>query len=209
MSRKSGGSRRWLREHRFDPYVHRAREQGYRSRAVYKLEQIQRRDSIFRTGQTVVDLGAAPGAWSQYALEQVGARGRVLGLDILDMEPIDGVEFIQGDFREQSVLEQLEGKLRHTRVDLVLSDMAPNISGITVADQARAMALAELALAFADGHLEGGGILVKVFQGEGFDPFLASVRERFARTLIRKPEASRDRSRELYILGRGHKSCES
>lgn len=205
MARKRGSSGRWLKEHRNDPYVKRARSEGYRSRAVYKLEQIQQRDRILKPGRVVVDLGAAPGGWSQYAARQVGSGGRVLALDVLDMQPLDGVEFLQGDFRESEVLTEFEQMLGNSRVDLVLSDMAPNLSGISVADQARAMDLAELALDFAQNHLQGGDMLVKVFQGEGFDAFLADARQAFRRVVIRKPEASRDRSRELYLLALGHR----
>jgi 23S rRNA (uridine2552-2'-O)-methyltransferase len=204
MGKKKGSSKRWLRQHHNDPYVQQARRLGYRSRAVYKLEQIQRRDNILRPGRTVVDLGAAPGGWSQCAAQAVGDSGRVLALDVLDMEPLTGVEFLKGDFRESEVLAAIEEQLGESRVDLVLSDMAPNLSGIAAADQARAMDLAELALEFAGRQLRGGDMLVKVFQGEGFDAFLADVRGRFRRVTVRKPAASRDASRELYLLGQGH-----
>ncbi|MDR3478561.1 MAG: 23S rRNA (uridine(2552)-2'-O)-methyltransferase RlmE [Gammaproteobacteria bacterium] len=201
MPKKS--SQRWLREHFADPYVKQAQLLGYRSRAVFKLKEIQERDKIFRPGMTVVDLGAAPGGWSQVVTKLIGRKGRVIALDILPMEPIEGVEFILGDFNEEALLEQLLASLNGARVDWVLSDMAPNLSGIDSVDQPRSIALAELALDFANRVLgEGGGFLVKVFQGDGFDPFLVSLRQNFKKVIIRKPKASRDRSREVYILAR-------
>jgi 23S rRNA (uridine2552-2'-O)-methyltransferase len=201
MSTK-GSSRRWLKEHFSDTYVKQAQQAGYRSRAVYKLQELQERDKLFRFGMTVVDLGAAPGGWSQLLIEYVGSKGRVVALDILPMDPIPGVDFIQGDFTEEesatTLLERLGAK-----VDWVISDMAPNLSGVDSVDQPRSIYLAELALDFALQVLAPeGGFLVKVFQGDGFDPFLKQVREHFKKVLIRKPKASRGRSREVYILAR-------
>jgi 23S rRNA (uridine2552-2'-O)-methyltransferase len=201
MPKKS--SQRWLREHFSDPYVKQAQLLGYRSRAVFKLKEIQERDKIFRPGMTVVDLGAAPGGWSQVVTKLVGRKGRVIALDILPMEPIEGVEFILGDFNEEALLDELLASLDGARVDWVLSDMAPNLSGIDSVDQPRSIALAELALDFANTVLgDGGGFLVKVFQGDGFDPFLVALRQNFKKVIIRKPKASRDRSREVYILAK-------
>lgn len=192
-------SKQWMREHVTDPYVQRAQKEGYRSRAAYKLLEIDERDHLLKPGTTVVDLGAAPGGWSQVA----AAKGcNVIALDLLPMQTVPGVTFIQGDFREDAVLSQLEEKLEGREIGLVISDMAPNISGIDVSDQARAMHLAELALAFAVSHLQpGGAFLVKVFQGAGFEEFLRLMRARFGRVMTRKPKASRDRSSELYLLG--------
>jgi 23S rRNA (uridine2552-2'-O)-methyltransferase len=199
-------SRRWLAEHHNDPYVKQARAEGWRSRAVFKLQQIQQKDRLIRPGMTIVDLGAAPGGWSQYAARLLKGRGRIIALDILPMDPIEGVEFIHGDFREDAVLEALKNTLGGQRVDLVLSDMAPNISGIGAADQARVLYLAELALAFCQTALQpGGDLLIKLFQGEGFDDYLKTLRRQFERVQIRKPEASRDRSRELYLLARNYR----
>lgn len=197
--KKSKTSKQWMMEHVNDPYVQRAQKEGYRSRAAYKLLEIDERDHLLKPGRVVVDLGATPGGWSQVA----AARGcRVIALDLLPLQPLPGVEFIQGDFREDEVLAELEARLGGRPVGLVISDMAPNISGISVADQARAMYLAELALDFASNHLEpGGAFLVKVFQGTGFEDFLRLMRSRFARVVVRKPGASRDRSSEQYLLG--------
>jgi len=202
MSKKRRpSSKRWLREHETDPYVQRARREGYRSRAVYKLEELDERDRLVRPGITVVDLGAAPGGWSQYIQRRHGDRVRVLALDVLPMDPVPGVTFIQGDFRETPVLEQLEAALGGAKVDLVLSDLAPNISGVDAADQAGSMDLAQLALEFATAHLKPGGtLLVKAFQGEGFDQWLRNLRGAFESVLIRKPKASRPRSSEVYLL---------
>lgn len=203
MSRRRGSSGRWLQEHAADPYVREAQATGWRSRAVYKLIEIDERDRLFRPGLQVVDLGAAPGGWSQYARSKVGA-GKVLALDILPMNPVEGVVFVEGDFTEQAVLAQLQAQLPAGRADLVLSDMAPNMSGIRAADQARGMYLAELALALAQEVLGAdGALLVKVFQGEGFDAYLRQLRAGFERVVVRKPAASRDRSREQYLLARG------
>ena len=203
---RSKSSKRWLKEHFDDPYVKQAQQSGLRSRSAYKLIELDQKDTLLRPGMTVVDLGAAPGGWSQVAAQKVGERGRVIALDILPMEPLDGVTVLEGDFTEDGPLEALESALDGNSVDLVMSDMAPNISGVAVADQARAMYLAELALAFAQAHLRSGGdFLVKVFQGEGFDGFLQAVRAEFATVQVRKPKASRPRSREVYLLGRGRR----
>ncbi len=176
----SKSSRRWLREHFNDPYVKQAQQEGYRSRAVYKLLELQERDKLFKPGMTVIDLGAAPGGWSELVVKLVGKNGRVIALDVLPMEPIAGVEFIQGDFSEQSVLAELLQRLGDAKVDWVISDMAPNMSGIDSVDQPRSMYLAELALGFALKVLnEQGGFLIKVFQGEGFDEFLKQVTSTF------------------------------
>ncbi|MDR3157926.1 MAG: RlmE family RNA methyltransferase [Zoogloeaceae bacterium] len=196
-------SRAWMREHVADPYVQLARKEGWRSRAAFKLMEIDDRDKLLRPGNVVVDLGAAPGGWSQAAARRVGPKGRVLALDLLEMQGINGVEFIQGDFREDAVLRRLETLLAGQRPHLTLSDMAPNISGVALADQARGMALAELALEFAVTHLRPeGALLVKVFQGSDYARFVRAMREHFVRVATRKPAASRDRSAEVYLLGR-------
>ncbi|MCX7070265.1 MAG: 23S rRNA (uridine(2552)-2'-O)-methyltransferase RlmE [Gammaproteobacteria bacterium] len=203
---RSKSSTQWLAEHEADPYVQLARKEGYRSRAVYKLKEIQERDKILKSGMTVVDLGAAPGGWSQYARPQIGRNGRLVALDILPMNPIKDVEFICGDFREDVVLQALESLVPVGSADLVLSDMAPNISGIDVADQASSIYLCELALDFAVQRLKpGGAFLVKLFQGEGSEAFLKMVRNRFKTVQIRKPKASRQRSPEVYVLARDHR----
>ncbi|HET9702142.1 MAG TPA: RlmE family RNA methyltransferase [Burkholderiales bacterium] len=197
-------SKAWMRRHVTDSYVKRARQEGYRSRAAYKLQEIDAKDHLLGPGMTVVDLGATPGGWSQVAVERVGARGRVLALDLLQMEPVRGVEFLQGDFRDAAVEARLSGLLGAGGADLVLSDMAPNMSGVAVTDQARIMELAELAMDFASLWLKPGGhFLVKVFQGEGFEGFLKQMRLRFRRVVVRKPGASRDSSSETYLLGTG------
>ena len=199
--KRSKTSKQWMNEHVNDPYVQRAQKEGYRSRAAYKLLEIDERDHLLKSGMVVVDLGATPGGWSQVAI----AKGcKVIALDLLPLHPIAGVEFIQGDFREDSVLAQLEEKLGGKRIGLVISDMAPNISGIDSADQARAMYLAELALDFSVRHLQpGGAFLVKVFQGSGFEDYIKLMRNHFTRVVTRKPKASRDRSSEQYLLGLG------
>ncbi len=197
----------WMQEHVSDPFVRRARTEGMRSRAAYKLAQIAARDRLLKPGMTVVDLGAAPGGWSQVAAERVGPRGRVIALDALDMPPLPGVAFIRGDFRDEAVLAELERALAGAKIDLVLSDMAPNLSGIASADQARALELAELAREFALKHLKPQGIfLVKAFQGEGFESLLKALRGRFCEVATRKPEASRGRSSEVYLVAKGLKS---
>lgn len=200
---KNSSSRRWIHEHINDEYVKLARKLGYRSRAVFKLLELQERDKLFKPGMTVVDLGAAPGGWSQVAIKCVGAKGRVIAMDILDMEPIAGVEFMQGDFGDEAVLERLLAMIGNAPADWIISDLAPNLSGIDSVDQPRSMELAELALDLATKILKGsGGFLVKTFQGEGFDTFLVAVRQHFKKVVIRKPKASRDRSREVYLLAK-------
>ncbi|MDH4215732.1 MAG: 23S rRNA (uridine(2552)-2'-O)-methyltransferase RlmE [Gallionella sp.] len=199
-------SKQWMREHVNDPFVQLAQKEGYRSRAAYKLLEIDAKDHLLKPGIVVVDLGATPGGWSQVAAAKVGRGGKVIALDLLPLDPLSGVDFIQGDFREEAVLKQLEDRLQGKPVGLVISDMAPNMSGVASADQARAMHLAELALEFALEHLKpDGSFLVKVFQGEGFEDFLKLMRSRFAKVVTRKPKASRDRSSELYLLGSGKK----
>lgn len=196
-------SKAWMREHVNDPYVLRAKREGYRSRAAYKLMELDERDHLLKPGMTVVDLGATPGGWSQVASKKVGASGRLIALDVLEMQPLHNVTFIQGDFREDAVLHELVKALGDRPVDLVVSDMAPNISGIDLSDQARAMHLAELALEFAIEHLKpNGNFLVKVFQGEGFEDFVSQMRSHFQQVLTRKPPASRGRSSEIYLLGK-------
>jgi 23S rRNA (uridine2552-2'-O)-methyltransferase len=203
---RTKSSRRWLKEHFDDEFVKRAQREGFRSRAVYKLDEIQQRDHIIRPGMTIVDLGAAPGGWSQYALGLVGRKGRIVAMDILPMDPLPGVEFVQGDFHDDAVLEQLLQAVQGQAIDLVMSDIAPNITGVDVVDQPRAMYLAELAVDFADKVLRpGGDLLVKLFQGEGFDALLRDLRSRYDKVVIRKPKASRSRSREVYALARGRK----
>ena len=201
---RTKSSRRWLKEHFDDEFVKRAQREGFRSRAVYKLDEIQQRDHIIRPGMTIVDLGAAPGGWSQYALGLVGRKGRIVAMDILPMDPLPGVEFVQGDFHDEAVLEQLLQAVQGHEIDLVMSDIAPNITGVDAVDQPRAMYLAELAVDFADKVLRpGGDLLVKLFQGAGVDEYVASARARFARARLVKPAASRSRSREIYLLARG------
>lgn len=193
-------SNRWLSRQSNDPYVRRAREQGYRARAAFKLIELDDKHRFLRRGRRVVDLGAAPGSWSQVAAERVGEPGRVVATDVLEIEPMPGVEIVRGDFRDTDVLAHLERTVGG-HVDLVLSDMAPNISGVAASDQARSMDLAELALAFASDWLEPDGVfVVKLFQGEGFDEFMARARAAFARVKLRKPGASRRQSREIYLV---------
>ncbi len=202
--KKHKTSKAWMHEHVTDHYVQRAKAEGWRSRAAFKLMEIDDKDRLLRPGMTVVDLGAAPGGWSQVAAERTGSSGRVLALDLLDMAPVAGVKFIKGDFQEDAVLAELTLRLAGRTVDLVISDMAPNISGIAVSDQARAMHLAELALEFAHSHLKpGGNFLVKTFQGQGFDAFRKSMAAAFEKVVVRKPKSSRDRSSEVYLLGLG------
>ena len=197
-------SKQWMREHINDPFVQLAQKDGYRSRAAYKLLEINEKDQLLKSGMVVVDLGATPGGWSQVAARIVGRSGKVIGLDLLPLDPIGGVEFIQGDFRDDAVLAQLENLLQGQPVGLVISDMAPNMSGVATADQARAMYLAELAMDFAVQQLEpDGSFLVKVFQGAGFEEYLKLMRSRFSKVATRKPKASRDRSSELYLLASG------
>jgi len=203
---RSKSSQNWLNEHFDDPYVKKAQQAGYRSRATFKLEEIDSKDKLIKPGMSVVDLGAAPGGWSDYALGKVGDKGTVVALDILEMTPLTGVHFIQGDFREDEVLDELNKVLDGRQIDLVLSDMAPNMSGVGSIDQPSSMYLVELALDFAVNNLSKQGcFLVKVFQGEGFDQFLKAMRDSFTKVVTRKPDASRARSREVYLLGRGLK----
>lgn len=199
-------SKKWIKEHVNDFYVKQAKKDGYRSRAAYKLLEIADRYQLLKPGMTVVDLGASPGSWSQVVIQKTGRKGKVIALDLLDMEPLQGVDFIQGDFRETIILNALEEKLGSCSLDLVISDMSPNVSGIGISDQARSIYLAELALAFSMERLNPGkNFLVKVFQGRDFDQLLCAMRLGFHQVLIRKPKASRDRSKELYLLGLGKK----
>ena len=195
-----------MKEHVNDFFVKQSKKEGYRSRAAYKLLEIAERDHLFKSGMIVVDLGAAPGSWSQVASQKVGQKGKVIALDILEMAPLPGVAFIQDDFREERALFELRKHLEERQPDLVISDMAPNMSGIVVSDQARSMYLAELALAFSMEQLNyGGNFLVKVFQGRDFEQFHRDMRAGFKSVSVRKPEASRNRSNELYLLGLGKK----
>ncbi len=202
--KRSASSKQWLRRHVNDPYVQRSRREGYRSRAAYKLLEIDEKDRLLAPGAVVVDLGAAPGGWTQVAARKAGDRGRVVAIDLLDMPPVPGALFLQADFASDEGLARVEDALAGARADLVLSDMAPNLSGIAITDQARSMALAELARDFALAHLKpGGALLVKVFQGAGYEEFHRSLKAGFAKVAVRKPDASRDESAELYLLARG------
>jgi 23S rRNA (uridine2552-2'-O)-methyltransferase len=211
VATRSKSSQRWLKEHFSDPFVKKAQAEGMRSRAVYKLEELVERDHLLKPGMVVVDLGAAPGSWSQWVRQELdqldkgrATPGRVIASDILEMPSLAGVEFLHGDFREDAVLSSLLGMLGGEQVDLVLSDMAPNKSGMDSVDQPRAMHLAELAMEFADGHLRiGGTFLIKLFQGIGFDEYVKELRRRYAKVAIRKPAASRKRSPEVYALAQG------
>jgi len=203
-ARRSESSQRWLREHFSDPFVKRAQSEGWRSRAVFKLEEIDRREHLFKPGMTVLDLGAAPGAWSQYVARRLGARGRVVASDILPMDALTGVEFVQGDFREDDIFTTLLGLTGERQVDVVLSDMAPNMSGMDAIDHPRSLYLAELAVDLASRVLKPRGVaLMKVFQGAGFEALVKDVRKRFLKVKFLKPEASRARSAELYLLASG------
>lgn len=203
MAQRSKSSPAWLHEHVNDPYVKRAQKDGYRARAAYKLLEINEKDKLIKSGTLLADLGSAPGSWSQVAAKLVGSSGQVFALDILPMERIDGVHFIQGDFREDEVLRQFENLLSNRPLDLVICDMAPNMSGNAVTDQARSYYLCELALDFARNHLKtGGSFLVKVFQGAGYQEYLAEMRSLFQTVQTRKPDASRNRSSEIYLLGK-------
>ncbi len=203
---RSKSSGRWLQEHFDDEYVKRAQLDGYRSRAAYKLIEIDEKDTLLRSGMRVADLGAAPGGWTQIAASRVGAHGVVVAMDILEMEPLPGAEFLQGDFREQAVLDRLLELVGGEPLDLVLSDMAPNLSGVSAVDIPKAMFLVELAHDFARQTLKpGGDLLMKVFQGDGFEPLLQVLREDFVKVVTRKPKASRGRSRELYLLARKYR----
>lgn len=199
-------SKAWMQEHVNDEFVKRAQKEGYRARAAYKLIEIDDKDKLIKPGMTIVDLGATPGSWSQVVVQRLKGQGRVIALDLLDMQPINGVEFIQGDFREEAILKLLEEKLNNKQVDLVIADMAPNISGIASVDQAGAAYLTELALEFSKDWLKpSGNFLVKVFIGAGFDEILHNMRQMFDKVVTRKPKASRDRSSEVYLLGLGRK----
>jgi 23S rRNA (uridine2552-2'-O)-methyltransferase len=203
--KKSHSSKQWLRRHVNDPFVQRAKKEGYRSRSAYKLTEIDDRDRILKPGMVVVDLGSAPGGWSQVAAKRVGAKGRVVAIDLLEMEPIPGVHFLRGDFSAETGLDALAHVLGG-KADVVLSDMAPNMSGIAMSDQARSMELAEIACEFALLHLKRqGAFMVKIFQGAGYDEYLKSLRRRFEKVVVRKPEASRDESAEQYLLARNLK----
>lgn len=223
MATRSKSSQRWLKEHHADPYVKKARAEGLRSRAAYKLEELVERDRLLKPGMVVVDLGAAPGGWSQWVRQELGDSGRgdsgrgdggganpgrVIALDILEMPALAGVEFLHGDFREDAVLSQLVDSLGGKPVDLVLSDMAPNKSGVDAVDMPRALYLAELAMDFADRHLRvDGTFLIKLFQGVGFDDYVRELRRRYAKVSIRKPAASRKRSPEVYALAQGKRAA--
>lgn len=203
MAQRSKSSSAWLHEHVNDAYVKQAQKDGYRARAAYKLLEINEKDKLIKAGTVLADLGSAPGSWSQVAAKLVGKQGRVFALDILAMEPIEGVDFIQGDFREDSVLSEFERLLDNRPLDVVICDMAPNMAGNAVMDQARSFYLCELALDFAQNHLKtGGSFLVKVFQGAGYQEYMQAMRETFAVVQTRKPDASRNRSSEIYLLGK-------
>lgn len=204
--KRSASSSRWLQEHFSDKYVQQAQKKGLRSRAWFKLYEIQQSDKLFRPGMTVVDLGAAPGCWSQYVSTQIGGKGRIIACDILPMDPMVGVDFLQGDFRDPLVLQALLERVGEQKVQVVLSDMAPNMSGTPAVDIPKSMYLVELALDMCrDVLAPGGSFLVKVFQGEGFDEYLREIRSLFTKVKIRKPDASRARSREVYIVATGRK----
>lgn len=206
MVQRSKSSANWLREHFNDPFVKQAQKDGYRSRASYKLLEIQEKDRLIRPGMSVIDLGAAPGGWSQVTSRLIGGQGRLIASDILEMDSIPDVTFIQGDFTEDAVLQQILAAVGDSHVDLVISDMAPNMSGTPEVDMPRAMFLCELALDLAARVLKpGGDFLIKIFQGEGFDMYLKDVRTKFDKVQMRKPSSSRDRSREQYLLGKGFK----
>ena len=203
MPKRTKSSGAWLNEHVHDTYVKLAQKQGYRARAAFKLLEINEKDKLITADTVLADLGSAPGSWSQVAMESIGPRGRVFAMDILPMEPVKGVEFIQGDFREEEVLQQLVDLLNGQKLDLVISDIAPNMTGNTVTDQARSFYLCELAYDFAINHLKPGGhFLIKVFQGAGYEEYVKLLRESFTEVLVRKPKASRDRSNEIYLLAR-------
>lgn len=206
---KSKSSKSWLKEHFDDEYVRRSQKDGYRSRAVYKLIELDKKDRLIKPGMTVIDLGAAPGGWSEYCVKKLGKKGIIVALDILPMEPIDGVTIIEGDFREDAVFDELmavmsNGLIQNSKADLVISDMAPNISGMGSVDMPRAYYLCELALDFARQTLNpGGAFLVKLFQGDGFDAYNKELKASFSKVVMRKPKASRPRSREIYALASG------
>jgi 23S rRNA (uridine2552-2'-O)-methyltransferase len=206
VAKRTKSSARWLAEHAADPYVRRAHEEGWRSRAAFKLEEINKAERLIRPGMTIVDLGAAPGGWSQYVARVLGGKGRVIALDVLEMPALPGVEFISGDFSEDAVLERLRASLGGDKVDLVLSDMAPNMMGISDVDHDRSMYLVDLAVDFAAHALRpGGDLLMKVFQGREFQPLVARLRKEYETVKLRKPKASRARSPEVYVLARGYR----
>jgi 23S rRNA (uridine2552-2'-O)-methyltransferase len=205
---RSKSSSAWLKRHANDPFVRMASAQGYRARSAFKLLEVVRRDGLARPGETVVDLGAAPGSWSQVLADRVGTSGRVVAVDLVEVAPIPGVRVIRGDFREETVLKELEGALEGRKIDLVVCDLSPNISGVRATDQARSIHLCELALDFAKDHLNPqGAFLVKVFQGSGYPEFLAAMKRVFVTVASRKPGASRDESKEMYLLGRSPRTC--
>jgi 23S rRNA (uridine2552-2'-O)-methyltransferase len=207
--KRSNSSKKWLKRHVNDPYVQRSKKEGYRARSAYKLIEIDTRDKLLRPGMVVVDLGAAPGGWSQVIAKKVGEAGRVVAIDLLEMEPVAGVTFVQGNFGTRKGMEAVEGALAGRKADLVLSDMSPNITGIPMTDQARTMDLAEMARDFALLHLQSdGALLIKIFQGSGYDEYFLSLRRAFQKVLVRKPDASRDESAELYLLARGLKNTQ-
>lgn len=209
MGKKKSSSRAWLKEHHDDIFVQRAQKEGYRSRAVYKLMEINDKDQVLRRGMSVLDLGSAPGGWSQVAAKLVGEAGRVVATDILSMDALPDVVFVQGDFTEQETYDRIVASLNDKPLDVVLSDMAPNMSGMPEVDQPRSMYLVELATELAERALApGGAFITKVFQGEGFEPWFRQIRDRFDRVTTRKPEASRPRSREVYIVASGFKGAE-
>ncbi len=204
--KQSASSKRWLKEHRDDVFVQKAQKMGLRSRAVFKIEALNDKDNLLSHGNVVIDLGAAPGGWSQYCADQVGTNGIVIACDLLPMDPIAGVEFLQGDFRENAVLDALIERLSGRSVDVVLSDMAPNMSGNQAVDQAKSMYLCELALDMCEQVLKpNGNFVIKVFQGEGFDDYFKAIKNRFSSVKTRKPDASRARSREVYLVAKGYK----
>jgi 23S rRNA (uridine2552-2'-O)-methyltransferase len=206
VAKRTKSSARWLAEHAADPYVRRAHEEGWRSRAAFKLEEINKAERLIRPGMTIVDLGAAPGGWSQYVARVLGGKGRLIALDVLEMPALPGVEFIFGDFSEDAVLERLRASLGGDKVDLVLSDMAPNMMGISDVDHDRSMYLVDLAVDFAAHALRpGGDLLMKVFQGREFQPLVARLRKEYETVKLRKPKASRARSPEVYVLARGYR----
>jgi len=201
--KKSKSSNRWLKEHFSDIYVKKAKQEGFRARSVYKLSEIQERYKIIKPNMFVVDLGAAPGGWSEYAVQLVAPKGKIFALDILPMQPIKGVDFIQGDFTQDDVVKDLHARLNGEKIDVVLSDMAPNLSGLSVVDQSRSINLVEIALAFAQKGLKPGGVfLTKIFQGAGFENFVKNLRHSFGEVKVIKPDASRARSKEIFLLAR-------
>lgn len=203
---RSKSSKAWLKEHFSDPYWQQAQKDGYRSRATYKLKELDEKERLLKPGMVVADLGAAPGGWSQWALQRIGKKGMVIGLDLLPIVPLEGGTFLQGDFRDESVMQELLSVLEGREVDIILSDMAPNTAGIPAVDVPRSIYLSELAIELAHQVLKpGGDLLIKVFQGAGIDEFLKDVRKVFTKVQLKKPKASRDRSIEVYVLARGYR----